>query len=714
MIDYKNFLILESILEASPEFLDIIKSLREDPIAISLGKLINKDIKTNFNYLTIGDNNDIVGFQNDNQYQRNTSNKTPKSFIKVGRLVNQILSSNNIKFSDREIETFINKYKSFWDGKFSKTDNIFLVSGESIRYWYSYRNYNQGGGQLNSSCMRYDNCQDFLDIFVQNPEVCQLLVLIDDDRKLLGRAIFWSTKGNFSYYLDRVYTRWDSDVDRICSWFKDFVGDSKHRMFGDYDLKGTYVQLKKYKFDTYPYMDTFHYLDLDTKSLILSEDRDSSKIQYRLTSTDGSFGVDGHKFSRRFNVWIKSRDAVVCYDSIGQYYVHKDMTILDWKGNNVIEEDCVWSDRYKSWVSSINATEIDGLGVVDRYDVVDGYDDLDSKPKKILLSESIDDYLEVLNGSSYIYLKKDKCIKIYGSVRYSADNGYIAYSKENLDNYIILYSVPISKLQDRIDDEISRHSLPGRSMTIVGHEYKFGLINLFIPYGISGNKYTCLMNEVNLDLFGFDKSTEMVVISKKEYRSIYSNSYGDSCISYIQSGNFKNKKNKISEITKCIEENNSSNSIDHACRIITKYGSVLDYTNLRLLPLVKISYDYIVGHIGNYHQGSSNLKLIEDNKKYVIAYLYFRPLHAERRTNIITYLTGDSNLSSKLRDLIMGFEDNCYSYHKHYHNCTNIIFSGGGVINTEMNNIHIQYGSRDAKSFIDYWDRIYDQFLEKH
>lgn len=224
MIDYKNFLILESILEASPEFLDIIKSLREDPIAISLGKLINKDIKTNFNYLTIGDNNDIVGFQNDNQYQRNTSNKTPKSFIKVGRLVNQILSSNNIKFSDREIETFINKYKSFWDGKFSKTDNIFLVSGESIRYWYSYRNYNQGGGQLNSSCMRYDNCQDFLDIFVQNPEVCQLLVLIDDDRKLLGRAIFWSTKGNFSYYTGAMYSSIGSIPIQINTpKFKDFM-----------------------------------------------------------------------------------------------------------------------------------------------------------------------------------------------------------------------------------------------------------------------------------------------------------------------------------------------------------------------------------------------------------------------------------------------------------------------------------------------------------
>ena len=98
---YRDFLILESILDSSDDFYRIIYDLQKnDPVADSIFRLIGYDIDTKFNYLTIGNKNDEVGFQNDNQDQRNTSDKTPKNFAKVGRLVNQILSNNNYKHSE--------------------------------------------------------------------------------------------------------------------------------------------------------------------------------------------------------------------------------------------------------------------------------------------------------------------------------------------------------------------------------------------------------------------------------------------------------------------------------------------------------------------------------------------------------------------------------------------------------------------------------------
>jgi len=58
--DFRYFSILESILQVDPEFLNLIKSIADNgnPVGSMLNNLINKDIKTNTNYLKTSDKND--------------------------------------------------------------------------------------------------------------------------------------------------------------------------------------------------------------------------------------------------------------------------------------------------------------------------------------------------------------------------------------------------------------------------------------------------------------------------------------------------------------------------------------------------------------------------------------------------------------------------------------------------------------------------------
>lgn len=43
---------------------------------------------------------------------------------------------------------------------------------------------------LGKSCMSHKECQSFLDIYVENPEVCQMLIHLDKEGKLLSKVSF--------------------------------------------------------------------------------------------------------------------------------------------------------------------------------------------------------------------------------------------------------------------------------------------------------------------------------------------------------------------------------------------------------------------------------------------------------------------------------------------------------------------------------------------
>ena len=195
-----------------------------------------------------------------------------RSEVKLGRFVNKLVdiysksealknspnSYDEVPFFDfnaSDIEKFVNAYTAKVLFEQNALERFKVVSGEEIRKWYDEKNYSNinGGGQLNSSCMRHSRCQKYFDIYVDNPKVCQLLILMDNtDKKILGRAILWKTE-NGDNFMDRIYTEKDNYMKLFKQW-----GEQNSYQMKSYNYKGEpiIVKVKPKLYSYYPYIDT--------------------------------------------------------------------------------------------------------------------------------------------------------------------------------------------------------------------------------------------------------------------------------------------------------------------------------------------------------------------------------------------------------------------------------------------------------------------------
>ena len=201
--------------------------------------------------------------------------ETRRSEVKLGRFVNKLIdiysksdalknganSYDEVPFFDftaSDIEKFVNAYSAKILFEQNALERFKVVSGEEIRKWYNEVNYSgsNGGGQLNNSCMRFGRCSKYFDIYVDNPTVCQLLILMDSTgKKIDGRALLWKTE-NGENFMDRVYTSKDSYMKLFKQW-----GEQNNYQMKSYNYKGepVIVKVKPKIYSDYPYMDTLSY-----------------------------------------------------------------------------------------------------------------------------------------------------------------------------------------------------------------------------------------------------------------------------------------------------------------------------------------------------------------------------------------------------------------------------------------------------------------------
>ena len=240
-----------------------------------------------------------------------------RSDAKIAKLVNQIFPG---KYSEKEVEEFTNTFKNL-----KKQENEFeLVKGQDIVKWYNRENYVEESGDLGNSCMRYARCSSYFKIYTENPEEVSLLILKDaEGEKILGRALVWKIRIDIEgveYYMDRIYAIDDAtkkmfqDYADEKGWLKrrtSSYGDYMDFMLGEevYDDYRAKVELNRWRFDEYPYMDTFKALIVDSGTLINSED-DSYSGRYIMTHTDGDYDDTSGKWSNWFDCRISEDDAV--------------------------------------------------------------------------------------------------------------------------------------------------------------------------------------------------------------------------------------------------------------------------------------------------------------------------------------------------------------------------------------------------------------------
>jgi hypothetical protein len=174
------------------------------------------------------------------------------------------------------------------------------VEGEDIRYYYSKDNYaDEKAGTLGNSCMRHDDTQRYMDIYVEC-KYCSMLVLFDetiDKVNIVGRALLWHIDDQV--YMDRRYYCSEShdiamlDYAKKQGWnYRAGNGpqsdiDCWYVKTGEiYELHNLQLDVPAKLPDYFPYLDTFKYYDID-RELLCNYEPEGCGSFYFLESTDG-------------------------------------------------------------------------------------------------------------------------------------------------------------------------------------------------------------------------------------------------------------------------------------------------------------------------------------------------------------------------------------------------------------------------------------------
>lgn len=195
-----------------------------------------------------------------------------------------------------EVEKFSNLFRA----EMNKPVFTFeIVNGDRIKEFYLHNSYKNHNGTLGMSCMKHEGCQNMLDLYSDNKESIKMLVMLDESKKLMGRALLWISD-EFKV-MDRIYTISDEE---LSSYFKKWAmaNNYYHKKeqnwnntiafdkFGkdpkDFKLK---LKLDKSSYRKYPYMDTFKFID-DNGFLYNYHPSDPSNFNFKtLCATDGGY-----------------------------------------------------------------------------------------------------------------------------------------------------------------------------------------------------------------------------------------------------------------------------------------------------------------------------------------------------------------------------------------------------------------------------------------
>ncbi len=192
--------------------------------------------------------------------------------------------------------------------------------------------------------MRYNGCQPYLDIYVKNPEVCQLLILKSDDDKdkIKGRALIWKLT-NGDYYMDRIYTINDSD--RLL--FQDYARINKiENSYDGNSSSDLEVKLGDHTYEKYPYMDTLVVYNPTTKILSSDEELWPGQGYISIQDTQGGFRAEDAVYSNWEDEYINRENAVYC-SNVDDYLNRDSARYLEYKDEWAAPtDDVVWSEYH--------------------------------------------------------------------------------------------------------------------------------------------------------------------------------------------------------------------------------------------------------------------------------------------------------------------------------------------------------------------------------
>ena len=291
------FSLSEDVLYGSTNFIFKLKSLskvkgKTGEIAQSLIDIIESeehfpDTLTKQNYFDTTDKDDMVSFLAYNKIPQDWDSDDDASLpygmkgrgeIKIGKVIKAlvpILNINGIK--DKDVEEFVNQFKA---SKIDTSIEFKLVDGKEIAKYYNEKKYYSRNGSLGGSCMA-DMEKDTFKIYYKNDKKVQLLIYVDNNDKIHGRALLWklnTSPCDAKYFMDRVYVNRDADEIKFKQFAEEkgflykkkmnsYIEDIYKFVYKGEDVFGEVVVKLDGDFEFFPFIDTMCFLDSDKKSL---------------------------------------------------------------------------------------------------------------------------------------------------------------------------------------------------------------------------------------------------------------------------------------------------------------------------------------------------------------------------------------------------------------------------------------------------------------
>lgn len=404
-----------------------------------------------------------------------------KQSVRIGKLINRLFPK---KYSDKEVEEFVNKVKALVE---RAGENISVVSGQDIAYWYSSDNYYSEDGNLGNSCMRYRRCHSYFGIYTDNPKVCKLIILTELG-KLKGRALLWKVDGEeFEWFMDRQYTNFEHDVQKLRSYatsngwayrtHNDHIYIRRITFNGEASNRDLKVNVKAKDYHEYPYMDTFKLYYPDKGELLNTDDGNG----YLLQSTDGGYDVNAGLvwseyhgesipeeeavYSEAIQDWIYSEEAVeveVGTQSKRGYYPrnHADISFDTVRNRWLHRHDSIWSSYHDTFIlHGVDAIEVVSEIKIKKNNLVVDYAWVYEDEVSLTHKEDVDDMLwyQRLESSYSLFSHCDYILS--DILTRDSDDNFIpedfklqTFKVKDRDLYLTMFDSIILELYDQLDE----------------------------------------------------------------------------------------------------------------------------------------------------------------------------------------------------------------------------------------------------------------------
>jgi hypothetical protein len=256
--------------------------------------------------------------------------------VKPGGFISKIFKDIPAK----EVEKFSNLYRA-QSNKASFT--LSVVDGLKMLTYYHINSYAQERGTLGASCMKYDNCQDYLGIYTHNRDKVKMLVMLNSEGGLMGRALLWDFDTH--KIMDRIYTISDEEFAfQFKKWATDngYLYKSEQNWYNTLNFENLStpkqelklsIKLDNFQFRRYPYVDTFKFFD-EEKGLLLNY-MEGHEFRTLCASDGGKYGSDYLAFDdidrvlrhRGDSVYVRYLDIRTSHNNVNYSEIH-DQYIL--------------------------------------------------------------------------------------------------------------------------------------------------------------------------------------------------------------------------------------------------------------------------------------------------------------------------------------------------------------------------------------------------